>query len=154
MLHIVLLHPEIAPNTGNVMRLAANTGCALHLVEPLGFRLDDAKLRRAGLDYREYAEVRVHASLDACLAALGRPRCHALSARGSTRPDAAGFTQGDALLFGSESKGLPQAVLDALPPERRLRLPMVPGSRSLNLSNAVAVTVYEAWRQLGYRGAV
>lgn len=154
MLHIVLVHPEIAPNTGNVMRLAANTGCALHLVEPLGFRLDDAKLRRAGLDYREYAEVRVHASLDACLDALRRPRCHALSARGSTRPDAAGFAQGDALLFGSESKGLPPAVLAALPAERRLRLPMVPGSRSLNLSNAVAVTVYEAWRQLGYRGAV
>ena len=154
MLHIVLVHPQIAPNTGNVMRLAANTGCALHLVEPLGFRLDDARLRRAGLDYREYAEVRVHASLDACLDALGRPRCYAPSARGTRRPDRAAFAAGDALLFGSESQGLPQAMLDALPPERRLRLPMVPGSRSLNLSNAVAVTVYEAWRQLGYAGAV
>ena len=154
MLHIVLVHPEIAPNTGNVIRLAANTGCALHLVRPLGFELDDARLRRAGLDYHEYARMQVHDDLDACLAALGAVRVFALTTRGRTRPDAARFAAGDALLFGAESRGLPSAVLDALPEERRLRLPMVAGSRSLNLSNAVAVTVYEAWRQLGYPGAV
>ena len=154
MLHIVLIHPEIAPNTGNVIRLAANTGCALHLVRPLGFELDDARLRRAGLDYHEYAHMQVHDDLDACLVALGAPRVFALTTRGRTRPDAARFAAGDALLFGAESRGLPSAVLDALPDERRLRLPMVAGSRSLNLSNAVAVTVYEAWRQLGYPGAV
>ena len=154
MLHIVLVHPEIAPNTGNVIRLAANTGCALHLVRPLGFELDDARLRRAGLDYHEHARVQVHDDLDACLAALDTPRVFALTTRGRTRPDAVRFAAGDALLFGAESRGLPSAVLDALPDERRLRLPMVAGSRSLNLSNAVAVTVYEAWRQLGYPGAV
>ncbi len=154
MLHIVLVHPEIAPNTGNVIRLAANTGCALHLVRPLGFELDDARLRRAGLDYHEYARMQVHDDLDACLAALGAARVFALTTRGRTRPDAARFAAGDVLLFGAESRGLPSAVLDALPAERRLRLPMVAGSRSLNLSNAVAVTVYEAWRQLGYPGAV
>ncbi|MDE2177394.1 MAG: tRNA (cytidine(34)-2'-O)-methyltransferase [Xanthomonadaceae bacterium] len=154
MLHIVLVHPEIAPNTGNVIRLAANTGCALHLVRPLGFELDDTRLRRAGLDYHEYARTQVHDDLDACLAALGAPRVFALTTRGSTRPDAVRFAAGDALLFGAESRGLPDAVLDALPDECRLRLPMVAGSRSLNLSNAVAVTVYEAWRQLRYPGAV
>ena len=154
MLHIVLVHPEIAPNTGNVIRLVANTGCALHLVRPLGFELDDARLRRAGLDYHEYARMQVHGDLDACLAALGAARVFALTTKGRTRPDAARFADGDVLLFGAESKGLPSAVLDALPGERRLRLPMVAGSRSLNLSNAVAVTVYEAWRQLGFPGAV
>ncbi|MDE1957467.1 MAG: tRNA (cytidine(34)-2'-O)-methyltransferase [Xanthomonadaceae bacterium] len=154
MLHIVLVHPEIAPNTGNVIRLAANTGCALHLVRPLGFELDDTRLRRAGLDYHEYARTQVHDDLDACLAALGAPRVFALTTRGGTRPDAVRFAAGDALLFGAESRGLPDAVLDALPDECRLRLPMVAGSRSLNLSNAVAVTVYEAWRQLRYPGAV
>ncbi len=154
MLHIVLVHPEIAPNTGNVIRLAANTGCALHLVRPLGFELDDARLRRAGLDYHEYACMQVHDDLDACLAGLGTPRVFALTTRGGTRPDQARFAAGDALLFGAESRGLPSAVLDALPADHRLRLPMAAGSRSLNLSNAVAVTVYEAWRQLGYPGAV
>ena len=154
MLHIVLVHPEIASNTGNVIRLAANTGCALHLVRPLGFELDDARLRRAGLDYHEHARVQVHDDLDACLAALDTPRVFALTTRGRTRPDTVRFATGDALLFGAESRGLPSAVLDALPDERRLRLPMVAGSRSLNLSHAVAVTVYEAWRQLGYPGAV
>ena len=154
MLHIVLVHPEIAPNTGNVIRLAANTGCTLHLVRPLGFELDDARLRRAGLDYHEYAHMQVHDDIDACLAALGTPRVFALTTRGRTRPDMARFATGDALLFGAESRGLPSAVLDALPADHRLRLPMVAGSRSLNLSNAVAVTVYEAWRQLGYPGAV
>jgi tRNA (cytidine/uridine-2'-O-)-methyltransferase len=153
MLHIVLVHPEIAPNTGNVMRLAANTGCALHLVRPLGFALDDAKLRRAGLDYREYARVAVHDTLEACLAALGTPRVFALTTKGHTHPDQVQFAAGDALLFGSESKGLPIEVLTSVPEVQRLRLPMVPGSRSLNLSNAVAVTVYLAWRQLGYAGA-
>ena len=154
MLHIVLVHPEIAPNTGNVMRLAANTGCALHLVRPLGFALDDAKLRRAGLDYCEYARVTVHSDLETCLAALGAPRVFALTTRGHAHPDQVQFAAGDTLLFGSESKGLPADVLASVPAERRLRLPMVPGSRSLNLSNAVAVTVYAAWRQLGYAGAV
>ena len=154
MLHIVLVHPEIAPNTGNVIRLAANTGCALHLVRPLGFELDDARLRRAGLDYHEYARLQVHDNLDACLAALDAPRVFALTTKGRTRPSEAHFAIGDALLFGAESRGLPNAVLDVLPEERRLRLPMIAGSRSLNLSNAVAVTVYEAWRQLGYPGAV
>ena len=153
MLHIVLVHPEIAPNTGNVMRLAANTGCTLHLVEPLGFRLEDSRLRRAGMDYRDYADVRVHENLDACLDRLGQPRCFALSTRGSLSPYQTRFTPGDALLFGSESKGLPREVLDALPAERCLRLPMVAGSRSLNLSNAVAITVYEAWRQFEFAGA-
>jgi tRNA (cytidine/uridine-2'-O-)-methyltransferase len=153
MLHIVLVHPEIAPNTGNVMRLAANTGCALHLVRPLGFVLDDARLRRAGLDYREYARVAVHDTLAACLATLQAPRVFALTTRGQTHPDQARFAAGDALLFGSESRGLPEEVLASVPAAQRLRLPMVPGSRSLNLSNAVAVTVYLAWRQLGYCGA-
>ena len=154
MLHIVLVHPEIAPNTGNVMRLAANTGCALHLVRPLGFVLDDAKLRRAGLDYREHARVAVHDTLADCLAALHAPRVFALTTKGHVHPDEARFAAGDALLFGSESRGLPADVLAAVPEAQRLRLPMVPGSRSLNLSNAVAVTVYAAWRQLGYAGAV
>ena len=153
MLHIVLVHPEIAPNTGNVMRLAANTGCSLHLIEPMGFALDDARLRRAGLDYREYADVRVHGDLQACLQSLAAPRCWALSARATTRLEQARFSAGDALLFGCESRGLPDAVLTAVPVTQRLRLPMVAGSRSLNLSNAVAVCVYEAWRQLGYAGA-
>jgi tRNA (cytidine/uridine-2'-O-)-methyltransferase len=153
MLHVILLHPEIPPNTGNVIRLCANTGAALHLVRPLGFVLDDARLRRAGLDYHEYARVAVHDDLTQCLAALHAPRVFAFSTRGTRRHTEASFADGDALLFGCETAGLPQTVLDALPPQQRLCLPMAPHNRSLNLSNAVAVAVYEAWRQLGFAGA-
>lgn len=153
MFHIILYEPEIPPNTGNVIRLCANTGATLSLVEPLGFELDDAKLKRAGLDYREYADVATWPSLDACLDGLGRPRLFAFSTRGVTRYDTVAYAPGDALLFGPETRGLPQPVLDALPETQRLRLPMVAGNRSLNLSNTVAVVCYEAWRQHGYTGA-
>jgi tRNA (cytidine/uridine-2'-O-)-methyltransferase len=153
MLHVILFQPEIPPNTGNAIRLCANTGAALHLIKPLGFTLDDARLRRAGLDYHEYASVAVHDSLDACLATLGKPRVFAFSTRGRVPHVEASFAEGDALLFGCETAGLPEAVLATIPPERRLRLPMRPHSRSLNLSNSVAVAVYEAWRQLGFEGA-
>lgn len=153
MLHVILFRPEIPPNTGNVIRLCANTGAALHLIRPLGFELDDARLRRAGLDYHEYARVSVHDDLDACLAALDHPRVFAFSTRGRIWHVEAQFKSGDALLFGCETAGLPDAVLSALPAEQRLRLPMRAGSRSLNLSNSVAVAVYEAWRQLGFPDA-
>jgi tRNA (cytidine/uridine-2'-O-)-methyltransferase len=149
---IILYEPEIPPNTGNIIRLCANTGTDLHLVEPLGFDLDEKRLRRAGLDYREFVSVRTHASLDACLESLQRPRVFALSTRNSTRYDHATFRRGDALLFGPETRGLPTDILDVLPPEQRLRLPMQEGNRSLNLSNSAAVVVYEAWRQLGFPG--
>jgi tRNA (cytidine/uridine-2'-O-)-methyltransferase len=152
MLEVVLYQPEIPPNTGNVIRLCANTGCRLHLVEPLGFALDDARLRRAGLDYHEYASVQVHASLQAFSDAVAPPRLFAFSTRAGTRFDAPAYRNGDALLFGPETRGLPADLLAALPPERQLRLPLVPGNRSLNLSNAVAVAVFEAWRQLDYAG--
>lgn len=152
MFHIILYEPEIPPNTGNVIRLCANTGATLHLIEPLGFQLDDAKLKRAGLDYREYAEVATWPSLEACLDGLGGPRVFALSTRGVTRYDAVSYAPGDALLFGPETRGLPQAVLDALPAAQRLRLPMMAGNRSLNLSNTVAIVSYEAWRQHGFAG--
>lgn len=153
MLHVILFNPEIPPNTGNAIRLCANTGAALHLIRPLGFELDDARLRRAGLDYHEYARVAVHDSLDECLAAIGQPRVFAFSTRGRVAHVDASYADGDALLFGCETAGLPATVLDAIPLERRLRLPMQPDSRSLNLSNTVAVAVYEAWRQLGFTGA-
>lgn len=152
MFHLILFEPEIPPNTGNVIRLCANTGVALHLVEPLGFDLEDKKLRRAGLDYRESASVSTYASLDECLDALDRPRVFALSTRGATRHDVPNYQTGDTFLLGPETRGLPHAVLDALPPEQRLRLPMQDGSRSLNLSNTAAVIVYEAWRQLDFEG--
>ena len=147
------MSPQIPPNTGNIIRLCANTGAALHLVEPLGFEPDDARLRRAGLDYHEYAKVRRHENLAACLAALGGPRLWAFSTRGRRLFHAVDYQPGDALLFGSETSGLPGEVLDALAPDRVLRLPMRPHSRSLNLSNAVAVAVFEAWRQHGFAGA-
>ena len=150
MFSVILFEPEIPPNTGNIIRLCANTGAALHLVEPLGFDLDDKKLRRAGLDYREFASVATHASLDECLEALGQPRVFALSTRGSSQHDGPNYQAGDAFLFGPETRGLPQEVLDALPSEQRLRLPMRDGSRSLNLSNSAAVVIYEAWRQLDF----
>jgi tRNA (cytidine/uridine-2'-O-)-methyltransferase len=153
MLRVVLHQPEIPPNTGNVIRLCANTGCELHLVGPLGFELDDARLRRAGLDYHEFADVRVHASLQACQAALADARWFAFSTHAARRHDTVEWRAGDALLFGPESRGLPEQVLASLPDDRRVRLPMRPGQRSLNLSNAVAVAVFEAWRQLGFAGA-
>ena len=154
MFSLILYEPEIPPNTGNVIRLCANTGVALHLIEPLGFDLEEKKLRRAGLDYREFVSVTTHASLEHCLAALKAPRLFALSTRGTTRPDSVTFARGDAFLLGPETRGLPGDILEALPPERRLRLPMRAGSRSLNLSNAAAVIVYEAWRQLDFAGGI
>jgi tRNA (cytidine/uridine-2'-O-)-methyltransferase len=150
MFSLILYEPEIPPNTGNIIRLCANTGVALHLVKPLGFDLDEKKLRRAGLDYREFAEVSTHASLDVCLEELRHPRVFALSTRGKTRHDVPEYKQKDAFLLGPETRGLPADVLEALPPEQRLRLPMREGSRSLNLSNTAAVIVYEAWRQLDF----
>ncbi|MHC1478713.1 tRNA (uridine(34)/cytosine(34)/5-carboxymethylaminomethyluridine(34)-2'-O)-methyltransferase TrmL [Frateuria aurantia] len=153
MIHVILFQPEIPPNTGNVIRLCANTGAMLHLIEPLGFALDDARLKRAGLDYHEYAQVQRHSDLDSCLQQLQPPRVFALTTRGQHRPTDARFAPGDALLFGCETAGLPASVIETIPPEQRLRLPMRPASRSLNLSNAVAITVYEAWRQLDFDGA-
>jgi tRNA (cytidine/uridine-2'-O-)-methyltransferase len=153
MLNVILFEPEIPPNTGNIIRLCANTGAHLHLVEPLGFDLDDAKLRRAGLDYREFARVQRHASLAACLGFLEAPRVFAFSARCEQRFDRVQYRRGDALLFGPETRGLPGDVLDSVPAGQRLQIPMRPDQRSLNLSNAVAVCVFEAWRQLGYEGA-
>ena len=152
MFHVILHQPEIPPNTGNVIRLCANTGAMLHLVEPLGFALEDKQLRRAGLDYHEYAALQLHPHLDAALAAVAPGRVFALSTRGRRRYDEVDYRPGDAFLFGRETAGLPQAVLDALPEAQRLRLPMRPGNRSLNLSNAVAVLVFEAWRQHGFAG--
>ncbi len=151
MFDIVLVHPEIPPNAGNVIRLAANTGARLHLVEPLGFSMDDRQLKRAGLDYHEYASVRVHADWPACLKALNGHRLFALTTSATSSVYDARFRESDAFVFGSETAGLPQNLLDEFKPEMRLRLPMRPGNRSLNLSNAVAVTVFEAWRQLGFR---
>ena len=154
MLGIVLYQPEIPPNTGNIIRLCANSGARLHLIKPLGFSLDDAQLRRAGLDYHEYAELRVYDSLEQLRTELPSARWLALSTRGQIRYDTVRYRADDLLLFGPETRGLPAELLDALPPEQRLYLPQRPGMRSLNLSNAVAVTVYEAWRQLGYAGSV
>jgi len=153
MFQIVLFQPEIPPNTGNVIRLAANAGARLHLVEPLGFSVDDASLRRAGLDYREYVDLRVHADWAACAAVLGDARRFAFTTKGAARHDTVAYRPGDAFVFGPESRGLPAELLACFPPERRLRLPMMPGNRSLNLSNAVAVAVFEAWRQQGFAGA-
>ena len=155
MFHVVLVHPEIPPNTGNVIRLCANTGATLHLVEPLGFPLDDARMRRAGLDYHEYAEMRVHASWAAFLVAA-RPdpaRLFAFTTRGARSPYELAFASGDWFVFGSETSGLPADVVATFDDAHRLRLPMRPDQRSLNLSNAVAVTVFEAWRQIGFAGA-
>jgi tRNA (cytidine/uridine-2'-O-)-methyltransferase len=149
---VVLFQPEIPPNTGNVIRLCANTGAALHLIAPLGFELDDARLRRAGLDYREYARLQVHADLDACLATLSGARVYACSTRAARPYHEARFRPGDAFLLGPETRGLPPEVLAGVPERRRLRIPMYPGSRSLNLSNAAAVLLYEAWRQTGFAG--
>jgi tRNA (cytidine/uridine-2'-O-)-methyltransferase len=150
MLHVVLVHPEIPPNTGNVIRLCANTGAQLHLVEPLGFPLDDAKLRRAGLDYHETASMKVHTNWDACRLFLGERRLFALTTKGTRSPYEIKFQDEDVLVFGNETSGLPEAVRAQFSEDAKLKLPMRPNNRSLNLSNSVAVTVYEAWRQLGF----
>ena len=152
MFHVILFQPEIPPNTGNIIRLCANNGCDLHLIEPIGFELDDKRLRRAGLDYHEYATLKRHADLASCLESLGQPRLFAFTTKGSQPFHEVAFEPGDAFLFGPESRGLPAEVLDALESGQRLRLrlPMRPGCRSLNLSNTVAVAVYEAWRQQGF----
>ena len=152
MFDIILYEPEIPPNTGNIMRLAANTGCSLHLVEPLGFQLDDRQLRRAGLDYREFAEVTTWPDLAAALQGTPADRVFALSTRGCVSHDSVQYQAGDVLLFGPETRGLPDDVLGGLPESQRLRIPMRSSSRSLNLSNAAAIVVYEAWRQLGFAG--
>lgn len=154
MFQIVLFQPEIPPNTGNVIRLAANAGCALHLVEPLGFDVSERSLRRAGLDYHEFVALRVHADWVACRQALGAARLFAFTTKGGERHDTIAYRPGDAFVFGPESRGLPAELLAEFTPENRLRLPMMPGNRSLNLSNAVAVAVYEAWRQQGFAGGV
>lgn len=153
MFHIVLIHPEIPPNTGNVIRLAANTGARLHLVEPLGFTMDDRQLRRAGLDYHEFAHVAVHKSYLHARRALNGHRMFAFSTRGTRNYAEADFRVGDALVFGPETKGLAPEMLEDFPVDMRLRLPMLAGNRSLNLSNAVAVAVFEAWRQIGFLGS-
>lgn len=153
MFDIILYQPEIPPNTGNIIRLCANTGAALHLIEPLGFDWDDAKLRRAGLDYHEYARVRRHRSLETALQAIAPRRLFALSTRGGRVYADAAFIAGDAFVFGPETRGLPQTLLDSMPAEHRLRIPMRVGNRSLNLSNAVAAVLFEAWRQSGFDGA-
>jgi tRNA (cytidine/uridine-2'-O-)-methyltransferase len=152
LFHVVLYEPEIPPNTGNVIRLCANAGPTLHLVKPLGFRLDDRSLKRSGLDYHELALVKVHADLDACLRALGDVRLLAVETGGSRCYADFGYRAGDAFLFGPETRGLPQTVLERVGRENSLYIPMRPRSRSLNLSNAVAVVAYEAWRQLRFAG--
>ncbi len=150
MFTVVLYQPEIPQNTGNIIRLCANTGAALHLVKPLGFPLDSAKMKRAGLDYHEFASLTVHENFADCLAALADRRIFALTTKGSTRPDQVSFQAGDVFLFGPETRGLPADILESLPAERKIRLPMRANSRSMNLSNTVAVTVFEAWRQNGF----
>jgi tRNA (cytidine/uridine-2'-O-)-methyltransferase len=151
--HVILFEPEIPPNAGNVIRLCANTGGTLHLVRPLGFTIDDARVKRAGLDYREMARVHEHAGLSECLATLGSARVFAVETTAGPRFDEVRYAVGDAFLFGRETSGLPAERLAAWPQDRLIRLPMVPGNRSLNLSNAVAVVVFEAWRQLGFPGS-
>lgn len=153
MFHIVLYEPEIPPNTGNIIRLCANTGARLHLIEPLGFEMDDARLRRAGLDYREWAEVARHRDWERFVAAVAPERVFALTTKGAVNYAGTDYRAGDAFLFGPESRGLPAEMLARFEAGRRIRLPMRPGSRSLNLSNAVAVVCFEAWRQCGFQGA-
>ncbi len=153
MFHIILYQPEIPPNTGNIIRLCANTGSQLHLIEPLGFSLDDKQLVRAGLDYHEFATIRVHNTFQECLSLFDLARVFSLTTKGLSAFHQAQFKSGDAFLFGPESRGLPTAVLDQFDTCQRLRIPMLPNNRSLNLSNAAAVVVYEAWRQCGFDGA-
>lgn len=150
MFEVILYQPEIPPNTGNVIRLCANTGSNLHLIRPLGFDLDDKQLKRAGLDYHEYASMKVHENLEDCLQSLPQARLFAFTTKGSHPFHEVRYQKGDAFLFGPESRGLPIEILESLHTEQRLRLPMLPNNRSLNLSNTVAVAVYEAWRQCGF----
>lgn len=152
--NIILYEPEIPPNSGNIIRLCANSGARLHFVEPLGFALDDRQLRRAGLDYHEFAEIRCHASLADCLAELGTISLFAFTTKATTALATIAFPRNTAMLFGPETRGLPAHVLAAIAPAQRVRIPMVAGSRSLNLSNAVAIALFEAWRQHGYLGSV
>lgn len=154
MLHIALYEPEIPPNTGNIIRLCANTGYFLHFIEPMGFAWDDKRLRRAGLDYHEFAEIKRHANFENFLSTIGNARIFACTTKGKAYPSEAGFIAGDVLLFGPETRGLPMSIIESLPEAQRLRIPMLPQSRSMNLSNAVSVFVYESWRQLGFPGAV
>lgn len=154
MFHIVLFEPEIPPNTGNIIRLCANTGAALHLVKPLGFSLDDKQLKRAGLDYHEYSTVQVHENWEACKAALAGKRLFAITTKGSTRHSDIQFKADDVFVFGPETRGLPEAIRSEFTAEHRLRLPMLPDSRSLNLSNSAAVLIYEAWRQVGFNHGI
>ena len=154
MLHVVLYEPEIPPNTGNIIRLCANTGCQLHLIEPLSFSLEDKQMRRAGLDYSEYARVKIHPDYASFLESEQPARLFGLTTKGSQPYHEVAFHDGDYLMFGPETRGLPPEVREALPAEHRLRVPMQPESRSLNLSNTAALVVYEAWRQLGFPGAV
>ena len=153
MFDIVLVEPEIPPNTGNVIRLAANTGCRLHLVGPLGFSMDDRNLRRAGLDYHELASVKIHKDWPACASLLGARRSFAFTTKGTQLYTNVRYMRDDVLVFGAETRGLPETVLEQFEGEKRLRLPMRPGNRSINLSNAVAVVVFEAWRQLAFGGS-
>ena len=153
MFNIILYEPEIPPNSGNIIRLCANSGARLHFIEPLGFILADKRLRRAGLDYHEFADIRQHASLASCLASLGTVSLFAFTTKAVTNLSEVQFPRDTALLFGPESRGLPPAVLADIPPPRRVRIPMVAGSRSLNLSNAVSIALFEAWRQHGYAGS-
>lgn len=150
MFHIILFQPEIPPNTGNIIRLCANIGCQLHLIKPLGFILDDKRLRRAGLDYHEFAQIKQYESLESCLEALNSPRVFAFTTKATTLYSNIQYQRGDALLFGPETRGLPATILDSLPLKQKLRLPMQPNSRSLNLSNTVAIASYQVWQQLGY----
>lgn len=150
MFHVILYQPEIPPNTGNIIRMCANSGAHLHLIEPLGFDIDEKAVRRSGMDYAELADVKTWRSLDLCLEGIRHPRWFAVSTRGTMRYDIPCYAPGDAFLFGPETRGLPQAILDTCPEPRRLRIPMRAGNRSLNLSNAAAVLVYEAWRQQGF----
>ena len=154
MLHVVLYEPEIPPNTGNIIRLCANTGCQLHLIEPLGFSLEDKQMRRAGLDYSEYATVKIHADYASFLATEQPSRLFGLTTKGSRHYHEVAFRDGDYLMFGPETRGLPEDVRNGLPAEHRLRVPMRPESRSLNLSNTAALVVYEAWRQLEFEGSI
>ncbi|WP_037586238.1 tRNA (uridine(34)/cytosine(34)/5-carboxymethylaminomethyluridine(34)-2'-O)-methyltransferase TrmL [Stenoxybacter acetivorans] len=153
MFNVVLYQPEIPPNTGNIIRLCANTGAQLHLVKPLGFPLDSAKMRRAGLDYHEFTDVVVHENFEDCLKMLSGHRFFALTTKGYHRPSQTAFQAGDVFLFGPETRGLPAEILNGLPETQKLRLPMLANSRSMNLSNSVAVMLYEAWRQLDYVGS-
>tara|TARA_Y100000022_G_scaffold13579_1_gene10619 strand:+ start:183 stop:674 length:492 start_codon:yes stop_codon:yes gene_type:complete len=154
MFHVILFNPQIPPNTGNIIRLCANTGASLHLIHPIGFQMDEKSCRRAGLDYHALSDVHQHDALDDCLHAIGNPRMFAITKFGSRRYDSADFSPGDALLFGAETTGLPESIHNAIDDDRKLALPMTGGNRSLNLANAVSVVLYEAWRRCDFAGMV